>query len=602
VDSHVSSYARAALDHEIQEVRDVATGERNDALNRAAFSLGQLAGGNALPRALVEQELRAAAEANGLVRDDGEASVEATIRSGVDAGERSPRQSPPPTGPGATTGKRPEIKITTKIREVVDASLEALVENAPGQIYAKASILVRVTRQGKDVAGYKRAPEAPLINPLPEPRLLELMASAADWLKFKDEGWEPALPPRWAVQVLGARGRWPFPYLESVSETPTLRPDGTVIQRPGYDEATGTLFIPSGTFPPVPEEPTREDATQALAELFEPFAEFPFKTMADASVLLAAPITIMARPAIAGPTPLFAIRKNAPGVGGSLAVDAISVIATGRPAPRMTLTSDSRELRKLILTLAIEGTPLVLFDNLEGTVGSSILAAAITSETWADRLLGVSKVVRAPLRPTWLATGNGLTFTSDLGRRVMLCDMFTDLEHPEDRSNFKHADLLAHVTEIRPRLVVAVLTILRAYCVAGRPPHGRSRKGGFVSWDELVRGALVWAKADDPMDTTKRLRAEADTDLDGLRSALRTWRQAFHDPVTAGHAIERARAGDKELLSALAILCDCSTDKLDSRSLGYTLRRYRDRPVGGLKFVRPESDSDNTGLWTVEVV
>ena len=259
-------------------------------------------------------------------------------------------------------------------------------------------------------------------------------------------------------------------------------------------------------------------------------------------------------------------------------------------------------MRKLLLTLAIEGTPLVLFDNLVGSIGSPTLAAAITADFWADRLLGVSKIVRAPLRPVWLATGNGLTFKGDLGRRVMLCDMFSDMEHPEDRTKFKHPDLLSYVSESRPRLVAAALTILRAYCAAGRPSHGKPKKGGFVGWDDLIRGALVWANADDPMDTTRRIRAEADTDLEGLRASLTTWKRAFTDPVTASVAVRHARENDAELLDALAALGGCSTDRVDSQRVGYALRRCRDRVVGGLRFVKAEDDSRKTSRWTVEAL
>jgi hypothetical protein len=598
----LSSYAQAALKQEIHSVRSAEPGGRNDALNRAAFSLGQLVGTGELPRGLVEDALFSAASRSGLNHDDGEESVRATIRSGLDAGLQAPRRPPRSGEEEASDGKRPRIEITTEMRDVVDAAVDALAKNAPGQLFVKAGILVRVIREGKRVRGYKRVPDAPLIAPMPEPRLRELMSTTARWLRESGDGWEPALPPEWAVRVLAARGRWFFPFIEAVTETPTLRPDGTVIQRPGYDGTTGTLYIPNTRFPDVPDQPTHEDATRAVGQFFEPFAEFPFKTLGDASVVLAAALTILARPAISGPTPMFVVRKNAPGSGGSLAADAVSVIATGRPAPRMTMTPDAREMRKLILTIAIEGTPIVLFDNLEGVIGSSILAAAITSETWADRLLGYSKVVRSPLRPVWIATGNGLGFNRDLGRRVLLCDLHTDLEHPEDRTGFRHPDLLAYVSESRPRLVVAALTLLRAYCLAGRPAHGRPRKGGFVEWDDLVRGALIWSGAEDPMVTTKRLRADADTDLDGLRAALTSWRKAFSEPVTAARAIEHARERDHELLDALSRFCDCPAEKLDGRRVGYALRHYRDRIVGGLRFSRPDSDTDNTSLWTVEPV
>src|SRR5262249_58390245 len=62
-----SHYARAALREEVRSVRSAEPGGRNDSVNRAAFSLGQLVGAGELQRGLVEAELYSAAVSNGLV-------------------------------------------------------------------------------------------------------------------------------------------------------------------------------------------------------------------------------------------------------------------------------------------------------------------------------------------------------------------------------------------------------------------------------------------------------------------------------------------------------------------------------------------------------
>src|SRR5262249_13953764 len=67
---------------------------RNDALNRAAFNLFQLVAGGGLDEAEVREQLFAAAEKCGLVADDGEKSVLATIESGAKKGREQPRQAP----------------------------------------------------------------------------------------------------------------------------------------------------------------------------------------------------------------------------------------------------------------------------------------------------------------------------------------------------------------------------------------------------------------------------------------------------------------------------------------------------------------------------
>jgi hypothetical protein len=92
-----SRYALTALQGEVQRILDAPVGEkgkpgRNDQLNRSAYALGQMVAAGLIGQETVEQALRAAAEAVGLMNDDGERQVEATIRSGLTAGFRKPRQ------------------------------------------------------------------------------------------------------------------------------------------------------------------------------------------------------------------------------------------------------------------------------------------------------------------------------------------------------------------------------------------------------------------------------------------------------------------------------------------------------------------------------
>jgi len=82
-----TAYAAAALHEETRIVAAARLGTRNDTLNRAAFSLGQLVGAGMLSPPAVITALMSAAERCGL--PDGEAIR--TIRSGMTAGTRRPR-------------------------------------------------------------------------------------------------------------------------------------------------------------------------------------------------------------------------------------------------------------------------------------------------------------------------------------------------------------------------------------------------------------------------------------------------------------------------------------------------------------------------------
>jgi hypothetical protein len=81
------AYALAALREETRRVASAQPGTRNDTLNRAAFSLGQLVAAGRLPPLPVMTSLADAAERCGLPADE----ARRTIRSGMAAGAKKPR-------------------------------------------------------------------------------------------------------------------------------------------------------------------------------------------------------------------------------------------------------------------------------------------------------------------------------------------------------------------------------------------------------------------------------------------------------------------------------------------------------------------------------
>lgn len=87
-----AGYGDAALAAEVETVARAAEGARNDTLNRAAYSLGQLVAGGELDRAMVETALLQAARAAGLP----ERESLRTIESGLKNGAATPRQRPAP--------------------------------------------------------------------------------------------------------------------------------------------------------------------------------------------------------------------------------------------------------------------------------------------------------------------------------------------------------------------------------------------------------------------------------------------------------------------------------------------------------------------------
>lgn len=93
-DARQAAYLTAVVQGQARELAAVRSGGRNDALNVAAVKCGNYVAGAGLDERRVVEALTAASSTNRLIADDGEASVAATIRSGLRCGKLRPRAVP----------------------------------------------------------------------------------------------------------------------------------------------------------------------------------------------------------------------------------------------------------------------------------------------------------------------------------------------------------------------------------------------------------------------------------------------------------------------------------------------------------------------------
>jgi hypothetical protein len=516
------------------------------------------------------------------------------VAQGPEAFRRLLELATEPTAPARTGSGRPSITITTEEHEVNAKAAEALARDPA--IYQRGSLLVRVVRDVSPAAKEIRRPFAPRIEALPPSLLRERLAAAARWLTIKGTEKKPARPPGWCVAAVHARADWPgIPHLEAVVDYPVLRPDGTILDRPGYDPETGLLLESLVTVPAIPDRPSWAEAVAARDILLAVVADFPFERPPHRASWLASLLTPLARFAFTGPAPLFLVDANVRGAGKGLLLHCNSQIVTGDRFTVAAYTADEDELRKRITSLVLAGDRLVLFDNLEGKFGNAVLDAALTGTTWKDRVLGVNRMAEAPLYMTWYATGNNVAIAADTARRVCHIRLESPDERPEERSKFQHPDLLAWVGANRGQLLASALTILRAYCAAGRPDLGLPAWGSFEGWSRLVRSAVVWVDLPDPGETRLLLQESADVTAECMSVLLECWEEM--DPMrkglTAAEAVQQYKQipdpqpeWHADYMAALEMLLG----KPDTRSLGTKLRSYRRRIFGGRFFDRVGED------------
>ena len=530
----------------------------------------------------------------------------------VRAGETT-RLPQPEHAPDLADG-RPRIQQAAHaIPAVVTQALAALAALPDGpRVLQRAGQLCVVAPAPPQAAGLQRPPGAPRIQALDPPRLRYLLAHAAHWFTPTKSGSHatPDKPAAWLLETLLTLGTWEgIPPLTGLLSAPALRPDGTLLTTPGYDPPTGLYLVWPHDPPALPEPPTHAEAVTAAALLAEPFRDFPFEAAHHRSAVLAALLSLLARYAV-GHVPLFAIRATTRGSGKTLLADAISVIATGRPAAKMPPARDEDEERKRLLAIALAGDPLVVIDNVTGALGTPALDVALTSLTFKDRLLGTNETTEAPLDAVFLATGNQMTFRGDTARRVVPIDLLPDVERPEERTDFAHPKLLAYLSAQRPTLVAAALTLLRAYVVAGRPPQGLTPYGSFEAWSDLIRAALVWAGQPDPCLGRVGLEASSDEAYDSLAALLEAWHACYGDkPQTLKtvfrHLTMYAEESDyQRLQEALDGFGDNGTHekKVSLRHVGHALKKVEKRIINHTRFEN-QGDSGRDGRkWAVKIV
>lgn len=416
-----------------------------------------------------------------------------------------------------------------------------------------------------------------------------------------------------AKAIIAKHGGRNFRKLTAVTTAPTLRPDGSVLDEPGHDPATGLMYVTTEAYPlAVPSAPTADEALDALAKLWHTFRLFPFADDVARGVTLAAMLAACLRPAL--PTcPATGFDAPAAGTGKTLLAKCIGALATGGDVAVLPPTNEEDECRKRLFAALRGGSKVLLWDNVREPLGNSVIDSFLTSSLFADRVLGVSENVELPNRALFLVSGNNLVLTGDTHRRILLARLDAQIETPFKRE-FEF-DPLSEVCNNRQALVVAALTIVRAYITAGRPKIAKGRIASFELWDDLVRQPLCWLRERmlesgrnltalptffDPADSIDRAASE-NPETSKLAALLNAWITTFGTtPTSPAQAITKAT----EQFGAQSVLFDALDEiagqngKLNVRILGRWLERHAGQLCTGLRLVLGNK-TNGLKRWTV---
>jgi hypothetical protein len=481
-------------------------------------------------------------------------------------------------------------------REVMKALIDAGCD-----VFVRADTLVEPQwRTEKDKAGNTYV--VAILYEFTYLRLADLVASEACAFEKYDgraKNFLPADPPEKLIKTLLERGPkfWDFPSIKGIINTPTMRPDGSLLVDKGYDEATQLYLKSDDDFEiDVPEHPSRDDALAALKLLTDLLSEFPFADggLGVDSIDMSAALAALMTPVLRGAfdiAPLFFIDKPDFGTGGSYFIDLTSCLSTGRVVPPLDASTDQEKLRNELTAKATEGTPILNLDNLVSDLKSKLLSQMITSGIVDVRpFFSNNKTVQCDCRGmTMYANGNNINIVADLVRRTIKCRIDAKMNRPEARK-FKH-NPIETVLKNRGKYVSAIFTIVKAYMAKEEKVDDTMILAGLGDWKEKVCHPLMWLGHVDPAMSTEELRA-LDPERNALEEYVEELNREFGGSLLMPQVQTFSAADVYKAVMCTRTMADGSeapaNPKLRSlfsrdgqvmgvKSIGWVLRKYRDR-------------------------
>jgi hypothetical protein len=489
------------------------------------------------------------------------------------------------------------------IHHAVNAAEKILnQEQEPHVIFQRTGNLVRIIKIAdipyKQKDGIERKQDALVIVDIDAAHLPVFLTEKGVFVRYdkRSKDMQVIDCPDRIAKALIAKKEWQIPVLRGFINAPTLRSDGSTLQQKGYDKESGLLFVSDIEFDQIPENPSFDDAKKASKLIENLLQDFKFVDNESKAVAISAIMTALIRKSLRT-APLHAFSAPQPANGKTLLAQIVSLIATGNPVAMLSYTGDEKEEEKRLLALFRAGDSIICYDNIETPFGGASIAAVLTSSEFSSRILGKSESVKVSTNVTFLATGNNLIIVGDTGSRSLLCRLDAELERPGDRTF--ELDLYKHIPENRNKLVIAALTIMRAYEFAGCPKQPIAQFGRFEEWSNKVRSPLVWLGFADPVKSQKAIASE--DPIESLLSRLfSNWYAIFRDRGVKASEITKHAASDPELME---ILRDFLPNKPNPSPnvFGSKLKTFKNRIVSGYR-LEDLGLHQGSSMWRIKQV
>lgn len=458
---------------------------------------------------------------------------------------------------------REPVVITTKEFETTETAIRQLA--CSPHIFQRGRVLVKLAQ---DEMGM------PVISPMQLATIQDDSTRYIEWQRMGKQDLVPCHPPKECMLAVFHQPEYPIHLirpLKGIVHAPTILADGRIVDRPGYDGASGLYYEPA--FPKylgitVKPRPDRQDAEAATAFLLDIVREYPFCDHSGKAVFLSGVLSIAGRRIFTGCCPMFLYDANAAGVGKGKLVRSTIYPFLGH-VPTAKLTTDE-EFEKRITSLLVAGAQILFLDNVKGKVDHPALEIALTSERWSGRILGQSKTFEAPQTLQFFMTSNNAHLSEDMQRRVLPCRLVTSDTNPSKRKFSRNLD--RYVDDHSADIVQAALTILRWWINEKPTQQELPAMGSFENWSDTIRQAVWQVMGIDPLESRAIMDEMVDPAKDAIKAFAR-WLLPFGDGLTTAEML--LKPDEDNVLQSLLYERKEKTPK----NLGYALRPYRDQVI-----------------------
>ena len=502
-----------------------------------------------------------------------------------------PRTDPPQAGTGGLTVLEGGVEVIRDnegdLHLVVDAAERVLART--GRYYQRSGAIVRVLRDPAT-----RGVKVAALNPH---SLRQILSGLVQWEQYdhRQRGFVRKNPTLDKIQSLHAAEDYKhLPPLLGLARQPVFRDDGTLRCEPGYDPETHLY----GAFQPgdfnVPDMPTHTQAMEAAKLLLDLLAEFPFEREVDRSAALAGLLTAAVRPTLPA-APMFHVNAPTSSSGKSYLCHLFSAMASDQTRAPMPFPANAAECAKVLLAKLDTNPAVIEFDNLQRDLEPwDALVAALTADTWEDRLLGASKISTVSTRALFLSSGNNVVPVRDMLRRTITIVIDPQSETPAERQ-FR-GDPVREVQNNRGRYVSAALTVVRAWICAGRPKASVRPLASFGQWGDLCRQSVLWLQMPDPAERCfESMRDDPDAAL--LARVHDAWCGAFGAaPAPVREMVKRAGTTGELYELLYEIAPGQRPGEIKTARLGQWFARMKGRVIDGQRFM-PDTATRATLWW-----